>query len=680
MNFLSASSLQKGDASTSTGCLRAWWYQYIGGFKEPQSKAMLDGIELHEGIELYLKTGSRAKLTALALAGMHMVPEPGPDLLVEHSLVPCNDAGVEDLSLAPIRIVDTPILGKIDLMHARGINVGADSVENIHDPEGTVEVIDWKSTSNISNAKAGHELVDTIQMSLYGKYVFAVAPDTKLVRLSHGVFPKRGAPQKVSALVDQEAIERSWKHTHAVGVSIRDAAREANPDLVDANLRACRAYGRDCPAMSVCRAVQHNSLSSLVGSAANRILPRKLPVVQDHAMTAPVATNNLFAKLAAAKNGQATPAPAPITTPPPAAAPAPAQVPAPVADAAVQAEIDRLTNIEAAVHGEAPVVETTPAPTQAKEKHPLTALLDEINSYGFGIPGFSGAAAVAIAAAQGHTITPGAGLAGGGQLGAHTIDDVAALPTILAGVKELAALPKKDEPAFLPETAKIEAPAAKAVELKKDGTPKKKSGRPAKKAEQAEHATETVQTAPATTTEPVNVTINVASVDPEAVAKTIGENLTLAFDTTKTLAEAGAQVTVNVTNLAEKTDDLPPPGPTPQPPGAINVFIDTVCDGVPNLKSLWPTVEFLLGNMNADAAPSADNITDFRCADPNGRYGFGKWRGILAAGLRACPAEGYMPPGNYHLDGAMGEIGGVVAETMRQIARATGGFYVKGAR
>lgn len=667
VKFLSASSLQKGDASTSTGCLRAWHYQYIGGIKEPQSDAMREGIEIHEEIEKYLKTGQRGHLSNRVISGMHMIPDPGDDLFVEHSMVPENEKGVEDLRLAPIRIVDTPILGKIDVMHARGINKGGDDVEATRDPDGTVEVIDWKTTSNISNAKAASELVDTIQMSLYGKYVFAVAPDAKLVRLSHGVFPKRGQPRKVTALVDQEAIERSWKRTYAVGVSIRDAAREANPDLVDANTRACRAYGRDCPAMSVCRAVQHNSLASLVGSAADRLVPRRLPIVgEQHEMTTPIAPNNLFARLQAAKNGQAAPAEAP----PAPATPAPAPASTPAAPD-VEAEIARLTAIEQAATG-APADASVPA-AAATSTHPLLALIAEIESFGFGCPQFTGQAARDVSAARGTDMhTPV--LAGTGRMKDHAIDDVSVLPTILAGVKELAELEAKNPTTEQPTEQPAEQPKQPAEQ------PKRKPGRPPKKKTEkteAEHATATVASGDATSTNIVQTaapetapTASVIHVIDPTPMHVIDYGQHAAPPITTTITSTGSSITVS---------GEPATGPTPQPPGAINVYVDVVTENL-NATSLWPLVHYIQENMNLDAAPSPERVSDFRCSDPDGRYGFGKWRGILAACLRDCPSKGLMPPGNYRLDSSMGEIGGVVVETMRQIALATGGVFVKGAR
>lgn len=273
VQFLSVSSMQKAEL-----CLRRWWYDYIGGYKDPPSKATERGTKCHAEVAKYLTTGSRAGLSSLVLSGMHMIPEPGDDLCVELDVLTRPEVQVEFsransralLLNAPLKAAGIPITGAIDLLHARGTNKGVVNIEETLDPEGTVEVIDWKFPGKMDNAKAEHELIRTIQMSGYGKYVFNVMPDAKLVRLSHGYIPLKGRARKVTALHDRDEIERAWESTEVLAGSIRDAARETNPDLIDANTRSCRAFGRDCPAKGVCRAAEHDSLSEIVGIVAAR--------------------------------------------------------------------------------------------------------------------------------------------------------------------------------------------------------------------------------------------------------------------------------------------------------------------------------------------------------------------------------------------------------------------------
>jgi hypothetical protein len=263
LRFLSVSSLEKGDSSKSTGCLRRWHYQYIGGLKEEQSDAMAKGEKLHAEIAEYLQTG-RKVLSSQVMAGMHMIPDPGDDLLVEHDIVPSMPDGTSGLKHAVLKASGIPIVGAIDLIHARGINKGGSDIEATIDPPGTIEVIDWKTCRTLGNIKQGPELIKSIQMVGYGKYIFDAEPEAKLVRLSHGYFPSQGSPRKTTIRVDRDQIEKSWEHSNRVASSIRDAAKETNPDLIEANTQACRAYGKDCPALKVCTAAKSRANNQFV--------------------------------------------------------------------------------------------------------------------------------------------------------------------------------------------------------------------------------------------------------------------------------------------------------------------------------------------------------------------------------------------------------------------------------
>lgn len=263
LRFLSVSSLEKGDSSKPNGCLRRWYYQYIGGLKEEQSDAMAKGEKLHAEIAEYLQTG-RKVLSSQVMAGLHMIPDPGDDLLVEHDMIPSMPDGTSGLNNAVLKASGIPIVGAIDLIHARGINKGGSDIEATIDPPGTIEVVDWKSARTLANIKQGPELMKSIQMVGYGKYVFDAEPEAKLVRLSHGYFPSQGTPRKTTIRADREQIEKAWEHSNRVASSIRDAAKETNPDLVEANTQACRAYGKDCPAIKVCSAAKTRANNQFV--------------------------------------------------------------------------------------------------------------------------------------------------------------------------------------------------------------------------------------------------------------------------------------------------------------------------------------------------------------------------------------------------------------------------------
>jgi hypothetical protein len=307
VKFLSVSALEKGDSSKPNGCLRRWHYQYIEGIKEPPSEAMADGTRLHEEIAHYLQTGEKV-LSAQVMAGLHMIPEPGPDLLIEHDIVPTMPDGKSGLKHAVLKASGIPIVGAIDLIHARGINKGTMDIESTEDPQGTIEVIDWKTCRTLNHAKPGPELLKSIQMVGYGKYVFEAEPEAKLARLSHGYFPKQGSPRKTTIRADRPQIEKAWEHANRVASSIRDAAKEKNPDLVEANTQACNAFGKECPAAKVCSAVKNNVMAKFVGQVlSSQLIP---PGNLTRKMETPP-NNSILAQIKAKQSGSNLPEPRP---------------------------------------------------------------------------------------------------------------------------------------------------------------------------------------------------------------------------------------------------------------------------------------------------------------------------------------------------------------------------------
>jgi len=389
------------DPSSETGCPRRWYYAYVEGKKEPSSKAQERGVILHGEVADYLTTGVK-NISSPILAGMHMIPEPGPDLRVEFDIVPILEDGTSGLHLAPLRAAGVPITGAIDCLHNRGINKGAADFEDMHDPPGTIEVIDWKFVSSLNYIKPGNELIKTIQMSGYAKYVFTVAPETPFVRISHGYMPARGAGRKATALVTKQQVDEAWLHAEDVSRIVQAAAACKSADDVEANIRACHSYGRDCIHMEYCTAAKKNdspALSELIGgTAASSMLAKArvhLPVIQYQENTMPIETPLLDAMLA--KNDALK------------------------GNAEVQNAMAELAAREAAV------------------KHkPLIELCTKIRACGIGFPTLTGAAARAYTDA-GMKLEEAAS----GMLKDCTIDDVANLSQVLKEASEFAAMQPK---------------------------------------------------------------------------------------------------------------------------------------------------------------------------------------------------------------------------------------------
>jgi hypothetical protein len=255
LQWLSATIITKGDERAEGGCLRRLWYYAVEGRDEPGSASQGVGLKVHDEIERNITTGEMT-LGPIALTAKAQIPKPGPGLLVEHAL----ERGL-------ITCAGVPVVGHIDLVSFRGVNVGASDFGDVQDPPGTIEIRDWKTSSDFRYAKTGDELRENVQMLTYGRYGLA-RWDPTFVRLTHVYIhtKKRSLPaiNRSTGPMRPDEILGGWESVEAVGRKIRHVVRADRAEDVDANTRACGAF-RGCPHRSYCRAANHDSLSSMWG-------------------------------------------------------------------------------------------------------------------------------------------------------------------------------------------------------------------------------------------------------------------------------------------------------------------------------------------------------------------------------------------------------------------------------
>ncbi len=597
LRFVSVSSLQKADPASESGCPRAWWYQYVKGIKEPPSPAMERGTKLHAEVANYLITGTK-NLSTQVLSNLHMVPDPvkydasgRPDMFVEHDIVPQMPDGSSGLQLSPLRASGIPMVGAIDLMHSRGTNKGGNDIEDTIDPPGTVEVLDWKFVSKMDWAKPGNELINTIQMAGYAKYVYEVTP-AKLVRISHGYMPSKGLGRKHTAKVTREQVEKAWEHPTRIASMLKDVAKETNPDLIEANTRACRAFGRECIHKSYCTAGMHNSLTSFFGDDFGNDPTPSQGMNTGLLQIGKKPVMNLLAHIQA-KKAEKT------------------EVNNLAVNEAVLAEIGKLAVEEAQAKGPG-----------------IAEICAQIRAVGLGFPTLIGSAAAAYTAA-------GLNIAGSaeGEIAHVEINDAALLTQVLDDAKGIVAQREAlaNPSAILPP----DAPAGNVV------TP-----------------------APVMTVETPTVS-------------------TAETDVLTSIAEPKAKKGRPKKNAAAPVAEAPPVAApvtvTPSPAPARDILsapLFVYIDAIPtcSYQSLWPIIVRLTDLMNEKSGAA-----DFRIADPNGAFGFGKWKGILAALTREALSK-EMTIGHYALDGTQGEVAQVVVETLREVVALRGGILVRGMR
>lgn len=670
--YTSPSQLQLADSSSSQGCLRAWWYEKVDGREAAQSKSLDFGHALHEEVENYLITGIPS-LSQLASAGRHMMPDPipvgGPGLEIEKALIPKTIPASAGLAIAPLRAADIPVVGYIDVFNTRGTNKGCDNPADMYDPPGTIEILDWKTTSDAKWAKSGPELAETIQMTAYGKFGILTTPGVKHVRLSHGYFPKKGrAPFKSTILLDPEIIERRWEHAERVARSTRDAAGETDANKVDANTRACHRFNRDCPHRSYCTAGQHDSLADLFGqTAADELLLGANTLVRRPAssldLTAP---SNLDALLDYLEDNQAhgeqnamtlvptnNDAPgglAGILGAPPAAPAAPS-----ASDLAALAEQE----------------------SEARDPE-LHALVKKIASYGLGMTALSGTAAAAFTRMRNIPITPGASIAGSGDLGKWTLSDRSQFAGLLTEIPKYFKIPSLypefDAPAPVVQAAPEPPPPAPApvVQAPVQG---------AMVGILPPDAVEPTKPPPAAVVDPLAATFAQAD-DKETKEKAKAEKKAKAEAEKKAKAEAAAAEKAKAeAPVAVAAATTAPIAPTVTATAPVTMSSDKASstvvyvDCIPSCahESLWPQVLRLFSALGRKLGAPGD---DPRLADPEGKGGYGRWKALFDAFLR----DAGVAPGHWTLDGSFGEIGQIATEAYRRLAVEGTVVLVKGAR
>ena len=210
-------------------CPRKWWYERISDLPAPPpTAAMLEGKQIHEQVEAWLKEGTppidnRAK----ALATHY------PARLADHRLVH-SEIEVNLTAGLPV-----PLLGFVDLLDGRGL-------------PHTVEAVDFKTTSAWKYAKTREELQVDMQMVPYAVWVMDTYSPLNVTVTHLAVHKTTCETATTSAVLSQVGIRTIWN-----GVIVPLADRMAGwatadgPHSVPTTPSACSAFG-GCPFAAVC--------------------------------------------------------------------------------------------------------------------------------------------------------------------------------------------------------------------------------------------------------------------------------------------------------------------------------------------------------------------------------------------------------------------------------------------
>jgi hypothetical protein len=235
IRYLSVSQIQEFDESTTGGCPRKWFFNKVKRLPSKQTGAQALGEAVHSQNEHYLLTGQDV-LGPIARAGKHLLPEPGPDLLVEHPLAEIEKDGT--IKPGGLEAAGVPLIGYIDLVNPR---------------EKPLEVVDFKTTSKKAYIKTIDEMQKTVQMTGYARWAIIKYPDLEAVRLTHIYYLTRGSPyaERVSTVVDLTTVKHRWQNVEHIVHRMKATAGVEDFHDVEPNFESCTVYG-GCPYRTQC--------------------------------------------------------------------------------------------------------------------------------------------------------------------------------------------------------------------------------------------------------------------------------------------------------------------------------------------------------------------------------------------------------------------------------------------
>ncbi len=248
VRWVSQSLLNVADHDTVGGCLRKIYFERVMGFRQPASKSADRGVALHAEIEFYMRTGQDV-LSPFTRAAKWAIPTLTTDIEVEKPIIEGAGGQITKVHLTADGV---PVAGHVDVYNFSSEYITPEA-EFAPLAEDEFEVKDWKTVGDWKHMKTAQQVADSLQGTIYAKAGFVFRPTKTKVRFSN-VFIHREKPEArmVTTTRTRDQVDERFQHVEDVTRKLKLAVIQPWVESVEANTKACQAYGIRCPHLARC--------------------------------------------------------------------------------------------------------------------------------------------------------------------------------------------------------------------------------------------------------------------------------------------------------------------------------------------------------------------------------------------------------------------------------------------
>lgn len=237
--------LSASQVKTFQRCPRKWFYEKILKIPVPETPGdgKATGTRGHTKMEGYFEQG--------------ITPDPASEEILDQSILKL----LKDPALPPRQTIDSGVLIEHPRDYMMGIDIGGVPIKGRIDlvyPQPAKKLVslwDWKTGKTFRYSKKAEELVDDLQMNIYGLYTFTKWPEVERVEYVHGnIRTDKKAEYRIVRTpepLDRKHVTSFCESVEPVVEEMKQVAKETDIKKVRFNADACNDYG-GCPFRNIC--------------------------------------------------------------------------------------------------------------------------------------------------------------------------------------------------------------------------------------------------------------------------------------------------------------------------------------------------------------------------------------------------------------------------------------------